>query len=72
MKDQTHYADDTTMDYIADLEKTVHEQAAQVNVAREALSLIAMPVRSDGTYNRCREACERLAKEALSKLEPSK
>jgi hypothetical protein len=32
---------------------------------REALELIAMPVRSDGTYNRSREACEQLAREAL-------
>lgn len=32
---------------------------------REALELIAAPKRSDGTYNRCREACEQLAKKAL-------
>lgn len=32
---------------------------------REALELIAMPKRPDGTYNRSREACEQLAKEAL-------
>ena len=31
----------------------------------EALHLIAAPKRSDGTYNRCREACEQLAAEAL-------
>jgi len=29
------------------------------------LGLIDMPVRSDGTYNRSREACEQLAREAL-------
>jgi len=32
---------------------------------RGALELIAIPKRSDGTYNRCREACEVLAREAL-------
>lgn len=31
------------------------------------LGLIAAPVRSDGTYNRSREACEQLAKEVLEK-----
>jgi hypothetical protein len=30
------------------------------------LELIAMPKRPDGTYNRSREACEQLAKEALN------
>ncbi len=34
---------------------------------RAALELIAAPVRADGTYNRCREACELLAREALNK-----
>ena len=33
---------------------------------RQALELIAMPKRPDGTYNRCREACEQLAREALA------
>ena len=32
---------------------------------RQALELIACPERPDGTYNRGREACELLAKEAL-------
>jgi hypothetical protein len=32
---------------------------------KDALELIAMPIRSDGTYNRSREACEQLAREAL-------
>jgi predicted RNase H-like nuclease (RuvC/YqgF family) len=32
---------------------------------REALGLIASPVRSDGTYNRDRKACEELAREVL-------
>lgn len=33
---------------------------------REALELIAAPMRPDGTYNRDRRACELLAKEALA------
>jgi len=31
-----------------------------------ALKLIATPKRADGTYNRCREACELIARKALS------
>lgn len=31
----------------------------------EVLRLIAAPKRADGTYNRCREACEQLARKAL-------
>lgn len=38
---------------------------AEVDRLREALKLIAAPKRADGTYNRCREACEQLAREAL-------
>ncbi len=33
---------------------------------RAALELIAAPVRADGTYNRCREACEVVARDALT------
>jgi hypothetical protein len=34
---------------------------------RTALELIAAPMRADGTYNRCRAACQDLAVNALSK-----
>lgn len=37
--------------------------------ARDALELIATPARSDGTYNRCRTACESLASAALRKMD---
>ena len=40
-------------------------EAEAVRAAVEALQLIAAPRRADGTYNRSREACEQLAKEAL-------
>lgn len=33
-----------------------------------ALNLIAAPKRPDGTYNRCREACEQVARDALDKI----
>lgn len=44
------------------------EVQAELITAREVLELIATPKRSDGTYNRSREACEILAKEVLSKI----
>jgi hypothetical protein len=37
-------------------------------VAMNALELIAAPKRSDGTYNRCRVACEQLALQTLHTL----
>lgn len=42
------------------------DKDARIAVLEEALTLIAAPKRADGTYNRCREACELLALEALS------
>ena len=36
--------------------------------AQSALELIACPVRSDGTYNRDRRACEQLARDALARM----
>ena len=38
-------------------------------VAEQALNLIAAPKRSDGTYNRCREACQTLAQETLKEIQ---
>ena len=40
----------------------------QRDLAVDALEKIAAPVRVDGTYNRCREACEILARETLSAI----
>lgn len=37
--------------------------------ARQALELIAAPMRPDGTWNRDREACRQIAAEALGKYE---
>ena len=45
-------------DYIKDLE-------AKNSKYEEILALIAAPVRSDGTFNRSREACQKLAEELL-------
>jgi len=39
--------------------------------AREVLELIAAPQRPDGTWNRDREACRKLAAEALGRYEDS-
>ena len=41
----------------------------RVRVLMEILELIAAPVRSDGTWNRDREACRKLALDALAKVE---
>lgn len=38
-------------------------------IAEQALNLIAAPKRSDGTYNRCREACQTLAQETLKEIQ---
>ncbi len=40
----------------------------KVEIMVAALHLIAAPKRPDGTYNRCREACEQLAKETLEQV----
>ena len=39
---------------------------------REALELIAVPMRPDGTWNRDREACRSLAAEVLGRYDDSK
>ncbi len=52
--------------YVCTCENTELDDLKAENARlREALELIAIPVRSDGTYNRSREACEQLAREAL-------
>ncbi len=43
----------------------LYERDMRVAHLEDALRLIAAPKRPDGTYNRCREACEILAREAL-------
>ena len=51
-----------------DMEKEALKLMKENARLREALALIAMPIRSDGTYNRSREACEKLAREALEEV----
>jgi prefoldin subunit 5 len=53
-------------DEINRLQQEIFFLQRKLNTANTALELIATPKRSDGTYNRCREACETLAKEALA------
>ena len=55
--------------YCVAMEKKIAELHVENGQLREALEKIAVPVRSDGTYNRCREACEQIAKQALNKEE---
>ena len=50
---------------IAEKYRRVSELQTEVARLRQALELIACPKRPDGTYNRGREACELLAKDAL-------
>jgi hypothetical protein len=45
---------------------TIYER--KIAEYESALRLIGMSKRPDGTYNRCREACEHLAKETLKKF----
>lgn len=42
------------------------DAASQTHKMREALELIAAPMRPDGTWNRDREACQALAEDALN------
>ncbi len=39
-----------------------------ISILTQALSLIATPMRPDGTWNRDRRACQLLAEEALRKV----
>ena len=60
-----------TNPYTKVLETSIEQLTKQRDLAVEALEKIAAPVRVDGTYNRCREACEILAKETLSAIKES-
>jgi hypothetical protein len=62
-----HY-DAELIDLVREDGETLEELAVRVGRYRSALRLIAAPERPDGTYNRSREACEQLAKEALGEL----
>jgi hypothetical protein len=46
--------------------KIAHDAAEMLHRYGSALRIVAVPKRPDGTYNRSREACELLAKDALS------
>ena len=43
----------------------VEVMAAKMNRMEAALGIIAAPMRPDGTYNRDRAVCQKLAEEAL-------
>jgi hypothetical protein len=46
----------------------VRDLEINLEIAKAALRLVAVDKRPDGTYNRCREACAIVAKDALKKL----
>lgn len=50
------------------LQDQVKALKLQIMEMEIALETIATPKRPDGTYNYCREACEQIAKEALTCL----
>ena len=57
---------DTEDNFVANcLAHEKFELQKKCNSYEAALELIAAPKRPDGTYNRCREACEKLAKDVL-------
>lgn len=47
------------------IEAKADEVNKEINQLRNALLLIAAPMRPDGTYNLDRAACQKLAEEAL-------
>lgn len=47
------------------LTRLIHADS-EITKLRQVLFLIAAPKREDGSYNRCREACEVLARDALA------
>lgn len=52
---------------LSDMERRLEDTSMQLYACREALELIAAPRRPDGTWNRDREACRQIAREALEK-----
>jgi hypothetical protein len=42
-----------------------HLQNEKIHIYRDALTVISMPKRTDGTYKLCRQDCEVLASDAL-------
>jgi hypothetical protein len=50
---------------LLDAECVIERLRTERDRYRAALELIAAPMREDGTYNRCREACQQIAAEAL-------
>lgn len=55
----------TDAERIKQLETKNVELRTKSDALAETLRLIACGKRPDGTYNRCRESCEQIAKDAL-------
>lgn len=58
----------TTVSEVEMLKSRLAIYERKISAYEAALDLISKPKRPDGTYNRCREACELLAKETLKKF----
>jgi hypothetical protein len=50
-------------------DETRSQKLTDAGFTRQALELIAAPMRPDGTWNRDREACRQLAAEALGRYD---
>ena len=68
-KEQTKHAVDINQKMVADRDAEIQHLQKQLEMCKEALTLIAAPKRNDGTHNRCREACEQLAVKCLKAID---
>lgn len=65
-KDPWFFEPPSLEEQIEDLKAKLAQSEEKRSKLRACLELIAAPKRSDGTYNRSREACEALARDALA------
>jgi hypothetical protein len=58
-----------TNEQLAVYAKAIMERDAEIERLRSELRLIATPIRPDGTWNRDRKSCQRIAEKALIGVE---
>lgn len=56
------------MGRIMDNQDNIEDIKSALMIAIAALNLVAAPKRPDGTYNRGRESCEQIARQALDHI----
>jgi len=54
---------------IGSADEKIRELLAERDDYLSALFVISAPKRSDGTFNRCREACQQIAEKVIKKYE---